>query len=148
MFDTVLGLPVHALVVHGVVVLLPLMAGLTVAAAFVPRLRWAAWWVVGANAAVLAMTFVARQSGAALQARLGGQVAVEHGDIGSRLPWFALALLVASVLVAVSRAAGRTLPAGVLALVAAAAALFWAVRTGHSGSEAVWAEIVRNTKAP
>ena len=36
-FDTVLGLPVHALVVHGVVVLLPLMAIITAVVACVPR---------------------------------------------------------------------------------------------------------------
>ena len=36
MFDTIAGLPVHALVVHGVVVLLPLMSLVTVVWAFVP----------------------------------------------------------------------------------------------------------------
>ena len=67
-FDTVLGLPVHALVVHGVVVLLPLMAIVTAVVACVPRWRArAAWPVVVVDAGMVAMTLVARQSGEALQ---------------------------------------------------------------------------------
>ena len=68
LFDTVLGLPVHALVVHGVVVLLPLMAIVTAVVACVPRWRArAAWPVVVVDAGMVAMTLVARQSGEALQ---------------------------------------------------------------------------------
>ena len=37
MFDTIAGLPIHALVVHGVVVLLPLMAIATLVWAFRPQ---------------------------------------------------------------------------------------------------------------
>ena len=50
MFDTVLGLPVHVLVVHAVVVGLPLMAVVTAVAAFMPTLRlWFAWAIVVAR---------------------------------------------------------------------------------------------------
>ena len=74
MFDTVLGLPVHALVVHGVVVLLPLMAIITSVVACVPRWRVrAAWPVAIIDTAMVAMTFVARQSGLAQQRRLGAR---------------------------------------------------------------------------
>ena len=146
MFDTVLGLPVHALVVHGVVVLLPLMALVTIVVALVPRLRFLAWPVVVADAGIVAMTFVARESGEALQERLGGsQVAAEHAALGRNVIWFALGLLVASVIVATARGSRRILPAGVVTVVAGALVVIWTVRTGHSGSEAVWAEIVSNT---
>ena len=146
MFDTVLGLPVHALVVHGVVVLLPLMALVTIVVALVPRLRFLAWPVVAADAGIVAMTFVARESGEALQERLGGsQVAAEHAALGRNVIWFALGLLVASVIVATARGSRRILPAGVVTVVAGALVVIWTVRTGHSGSEAVWAEIVSNT---
>ncbi|HET7475703.1 MAG TPA: DUF2231 domain-containing protein [Dermatophilaceae bacterium] len=149
MFDTVIGLPVHALVVHGVVVLLPLMCLATVAVAFLPRLRPLAWWVVVANAGVAAMTLVARQSGEALFARLQQpSVAINHVSLGRNLIWFALGLFVASVLVAVARRGTRRTPAAVLSLAAAALALYWAIRTGHTGSQAVWAQVVKNTKAP
>lgn len=148
MLDTIFGLPVHALVVHGVVVLLPLMAVVTVLVAFVPRLHWARWWVVAGNVGVTAMAFVARQSGEELQARLGGQVAIEHGRIGYTLWYFGLGLVVASVLVAVAKTPTQSRAFAVLSIVAAAGATLWTIRTGHSGSEAVWGEIVKNTKAP
>jgi len=145
-FDTVLGLPVHALVVHGVVVLLPLMALLTIVVAFVPRLRPLAWLVVVADAGMVAMTFTARQSGEAFQERLGGsQVAADHAALGRNVLWFALGLFVASVLVAMARGSGRMLPAGIVAVVAGTLVVISAVLTGHSGSEAVWADIVTKT---
>ena len=148
-FDTILGLPVHVLVVHGVVVLLPLTALVTLAWAFwhdAPRLVGLA--VVVANAGVTAMTFVAKESGQALQARLGGQIAEEHAEIADVLPFFALALLFASVLVQALRSRDIRVPQrlpGVLTAVVALVAVVWAVRTGHSGSEAVWGEVVRQT---
>lgn len=149
MFDTILGLPVHVLVVHGVVVLLPLTALVTLAWAFwhdADRLVGMA--VVVANAGVTAMTFVAKESGQELQARLGGQIAEEHAEIADMLPFFALALLFASVLVQALRSRDIRVPQrlpGVLTAVVALVAVVWTVRTGHSGSEAVWGEVVRQT---
>ena len=80
MFDTVLGLPVHVLVVHAVVVGLPLMAVVTAVVALMPALRLRfAWPVVVLDAGVVVATFVARESGEVLQQRLGGSVAQQHG---------------------------------------------------------------------
>ncbi len=146
MFDTVLGLPVHALVVHGVVVLLPLMAVVTAAVAVIPRLRvMGAWPVAVIDAGLVAMTFVARQSGEALQTRLGGQIAKDHAALGRNLIWFALAMFLVSVIVAVNRRSERATTAAVLAVVVGALAIFWTVRVGHSGSSAVWSGIVAST---
>ena len=93
MFDTITGLPLHPLVIHGVVVGVPLMAVLT---------SWwrsgrtsasgSAWWVAGANFLLFLLTLVAKQSGEALQQAKGGQIAIEHGQLGSILPWFVLVL--------------------------------------------------------
>ena len=146
MFDTVLGLPVHALVIHGVVVLLPLMATITALVAIVPRLRAiAAWPVVVINAGLVAMTFVARQSGQALQTRLGGRIAEEHGALGKNLIWFALAMFLASLVVAVTRRSERAAVGPVLAMVAGVLTIWWTIRVGHSGSDAVWGGIVTRT---
>ena len=145
-FDTVLGLPIHALVVHGVVVLLPLMAIITAVVAFVPRWRAAAAWpVVVIDAGMVAMTFVARQSGLALQARLGGQIAQEHAAIGRNLIWFALAMFLASLVVAVMRRSQRATMGAVLALVAGVFVIWWTVRVGHTGADALWKGIVAAT---
>ena len=146
MFDTVLGLPVHALVVHGVVVLLPLMAMITAAVACVPRWRaHAAWPVVVVDAGMVAMTFVARQSGLALQSRLGGQIAQEHAALGTNLIWFAIALFLASLVVAMARRSRRATLGAVFAVVAGVFAIWWTVRVGHTGSDAVWKGIVAST---
>jgi len=145
-FDTVLGLPIHALVVHGVVVLLPLMAIATAVVACVPRWRArAAWPVVVIDAGMVAMTFVARQSGQALQARLGGQIAQEHAAIGRNLIWFAVAMFLASVVVAVMRGSRRTTVGGVLTVVAGVFVVWWTVRVGHTGADALWKGIVTST---
>jgi len=145
-FDTVLGLPVHALVVHGVVVLLPFMAVLTAVVACIPswRLRFA-WLVAVVDAGMVAMTLVAKESGEALQTRLGGQIARDHAALGQNLVWFAVALFAASVVVALVRRSDKAVFGGVLAVVVGVLALWWTVRVGHSGSEAVWKGVVNAT---
>jgi hypothetical protein len=149
MFDTVLGLPVHVLVVHAVVVGLPLMALVTVAVAFMPTLRLRlAWPVAVADAGVVVLTFVARQSGEQLQQRLGGQVAQEHAALGRNLIWFALFVFASAVAVALTRGSrrpGRFTVAGAVGVVAAVLAIWWTVRVGHSGAQAVWQGIVQST---
>lgn len=155
MFDTIFGLPVHALVVHGVVVLLPLMAVVTLVWAWRRPARPATGWlVVAADLVVTAMTFVAKESGEALQRRLGGRAALEHGELADPLPLIAGALLLTAVLVQVHRTRGDGAGGGsaglrtglsVLVTAAAAVVVVWTVRVGHSGAEAVWGEIVSNT---
>jgi hypothetical protein len=152
MFDTIGGLLLHALVVHGVVVLLPLMAVVTLLVAFRPG--WSqrvAWGVVAADAAIWGLTLVAKQSGEALFARLGETPQItRHSEWGSSLPWTALGLLAAALLVVLLRPRG--IPAQrlgqALTAVAAATAGWWVFRTGDSGARAVWEAIVQNTKAP
>jgi len=142
MFDTILGLPVHALVVHAVVVLLPLMAVVTLVVALRQKWREAlAWPVVALNALVLGATFVAKESGEALERRLGVNVA-DHEAWGSKLPYVAAALLVVSVFVAIWRRNSRFGPiAVVLTIIVAGVTVFWTVRTGHTGAVAVWGSV-------
>lgn len=149
MFDTVAGLPVHVLVVHGVVVLLPAMSLVTLWWSWRPEPRpREGVLVIAGNAAVAALTFVARFSGEALQRRLGGQVALEHERIARFLPFVALAVLFASVLVHGLRAGGGGMPprlAGALTSVVVLVALVWTARAGLSGTAAVWGDIVGNS---
>ena len=89
MFDVIAGLPVHPLVVHAVVVLLPIMAVVTVLVAARTPWRGALRWVVVADALVLVSAVVADQSGEALQGRLsqaGEKVAEDHGELGGTIP--------------------------------------------------------------
>ncbi len=153
-FDTVNGLPVHALVVHAVVVLLPLMSLLTFLVAVRPKWRHSAGLVVVADAVVLGLTLVARMSGLALQSRLGqitGTLpAQRHGQIGRLMPWFAVALLIAAVVVWLAhRRGGPFVPAGiVLSAVAGLVATGMVVVAGDTGARALWGVTVQNTHAP
>jgi uncharacterized membrane protein len=153
MFDTIFGLPVHALVVHAVVVLLPLMAIVTVAVAFRPSWRAVATpWVLVADLLVYGLTFAAAESGEALKARLGenGAAIEEHMDYGTYLPWFALALAAAAALLWFSvRYRAALLPVALVAVVVTGlAAIVWTVLTGDSGARAVWEDVVSNTRPP
>ena len=141
LFGSVAGLPLHPLVVHGVVVLLPLMAVLTVLVAALARLSRGAWPVVAGNVVVTLMALVAKESGERLQASypVQDEALQRHADLGDVLPLFALGVLLASLVVALVRSTGRLRWVGLaLTVVAAAAAITWTVLTGHSGAFAVW----------
>lgn len=152
MFDEILGLPVHPLVVHAAVVLTPLLAVLAAAYALLPRTRPVLTWaVVGLAPIVPVSVFVARGSGNSLKesrfASAGGQLGeriAEHAGFSTPLLLVALALGVMSLaLVYVSRGDRFGRPAGLavsaLTVVLAAVALYYVVRAGHSGAVAVWA---------
>ncbi len=150
MFDTITGLPIHPLVVHAVIVLVPLAAIGAIAVAL--RFDWSrkyGWLVVATAFVATGSAFVAKESGEALAERVG--LPVEHADIAKLMPWFSLLLLV--LVTALwwydrggdgRRSRTRTILA-VLTVIAAAIALLWAIRAGHSGATAVWKPIIDNT---
>lgn len=156
MFDLVTGLPVHALIVHAVVVLVPLAALGTLAIAVRPV--WRApygWLAVGAAAAAVAMTPVATQSGKALAKRVGDPG--QHADLGGQLLWFVIPLLVLALALVLldRRQAGAQQPlvsptamrvvVG-LAVIAALATTVQVVRIGDSGARAVWEDRIAATQ--
>ena len=153
MFDTINGLPIHPLVVHAVVVLLPLAILGTLAISAVPRwrLRYGPL-VVGAALVATVLVPVATSSGEELEKRVGDPG--EHAELGDQLIWFAIPLLVlAAALVWVEWRAHRTpadaqdastVPRAVvngvvaLAVVASLAAGVQVFRVGDSGARAAW----------
>lgn len=161
MFDTFTGLPLHALVVHAVVVLVPLAAAGTVAVAVVPRWsRRYGWLVVLCSAAAAGAAFVAKESGEELASRVG--TPADHYAVARWLPWVALALFVADLLLwwwdravlgdadagrsraRLRRSAGGTFLA-IVAILVAVVALAWTIRAGDTGARAVWTPIIENT---
>ncbi|MFC3896935.1 DUF2231 domain-containing protein [Lentzea rhizosphaerae] len=160
---TIDGIPLHPLFVHAVVVLLPLAALSSVAIALVPswRRRYA-WPVLGVTLAGVAAVPVAEQAGEDLQAsleqRVGPNPAIQaHAALGDTLLPLALgfgvaviALLVAGRLADRERAAEApttktwrviSVVVSVLVVLLAIGTTVQTVRTGHSGSSAVWSGI-------
>lgn len=148
MFNTVLGLPVHALVVHAVVVLVPLSAVGLIAVVVHPAWRRPYAPVVALLAtAGLAMVPVAVLSGRQLKAHLhvGGVIADQihrHQQMANLViyPTLVMWILAIAVLVLDRRGSvGRGVTiVGVLAVIAAVAATGQVVVAGHLGSTAVW----------
>ena len=156
MFDTFLGLPVHALVLHAAVIGVP-VAALTTAAVSIRapwRERWAGW-VALLNAVMVGVTYVTRQSGLALFKRLdslgAADVARHHRTLGLFLIWPMLVLFLLSVLMwlAVRRAAAVSLltALSIATLLVAGFTIYWTVWTGHTGSSAVWKAIIQSTNS-
>ena len=152
--ETVLGLPLHPLVVHGAVVLVPVASILAIVIAVNPerRTRWG----------VLTWLLATASLGATMAARLSGQdfedsrypdappvQVAQHGDYGSSSIWFVVALWLAVsavLLLDIDRRRrdgfGSALLPSVLAvavIVAAMAATGQILLTGWTGSEAHWA---------
>lgn len=164
MFDTIGGIPLHPLIVHAVVVLVPLAALLLLLAALSPRIRrWAGILTPVLATVALALVPFATQSGEALEERVVETPLVEaHAELGESLLFFVLALTVAAwALWLVDRRAraaasavadgdqpaagsgpaarsGLAMAAIVLSVVSVLATTVQVIRIGHSGAAATW----------
>jgi cytochrome b involved in lipid metabolism len=150
-FFTVTGLPVHTLVVHFAVVMLPLAGIALVAVILVPRWRGAFIWaamvglVIGTGAA-----FISMESGQALAAVIG--VPQKHSRWGDVLPWVGLLLLATALLwlwivrrapkqdpvPRISMGSGLQLVVSIVAILLTGIATVMTIVVGHTGAEAVW----------
>jgi len=158
-FDTIGGIPLHPLIVHAVVVLVPLAALLVLLAALSPRIRaWAGILTPITATIALIMVPFATQSGEALEKRVAESAAVEeHAELGDSLVFFVLFLALAAwALWFVDRRSRATAPDGasgggaaggrppamlavmVLCVIAVLATTVQVVRIGHSGAASVW----------
>jgi uncharacterized membrane protein len=143
--DTVFGVPLHPLVNHAAVVLVPLAVLGTLLITVVPRWRTVYGWLVVALAAVAFATVpVVTRSGRNLEAslELGGPVldkVREHQEMGDRVIWAMFVLdLVLMLMHRAGRPTGQANLVAVLASIAGLVALVLVVLTGHLGAQAVW----------
>lgn len=157
MFDLINGLPVHPLVVHGVVVLLPLACLGTLLIAVRPawRRRYGVL-VVAITAVATVLIPISTSSGEALEERVGDPGV--HAELGDQLIWFAIPLLVLGLALVVldrrrasagSSSATSHAPRSalmttvcVLAVIASLAASVQVYRVGDSGAKAAWGDKV------
>ena len=171
MLDTIGGIPLHPLIVHAVVVLVPLASLLLLAAAVSPRVRhWAGLLTPILATLTLLMVPLATESGESLERRVEESPALEeHTELGDSLLYFVL--LVAILAWALwfldrrAQAAVAGAPAGadgtrptpprsalltaviVLSVIAVVATTVQVVRIGHSGASASWSDVGATTPA-
>jgi hypothetical protein len=150
-------LPLHVLVIHLAVVVLPVAALTLIVFALVPRWRWFLRWpalLLGLGALVCA--FVAKKSGEAFLAAVPTlQKPVElHQQRGDLLFWFCLIFAVVAIVAflllsgpsALASGKGakatKSLPLEIVtqvAVVVIAVLVIWqTIRTGDAGAKAVW----------
>ena len=154
MFDTVMGLPLHPLVVHATEVIVPSAALVVVLAALWPLFRrWARFLPLGLAAVALVLVPVSTESGEALKERVKETALIQtHADLAEGLaPWVFALFLIAAVLLwwnwnERATAAPRAprwvaLVLAVAAVLASAGTVVQAVRIGHSGATAVWSQV-------
>lgn len=156
-FDLIGGLPVHPLVVHVAVVVLPVAAAALIIVMALPRVHvLLRWGVVAALAVGSLAAWIAAESGEALSERVGEPEV--HEERGENLPLVAGITLALAVVWAVvselsaraSRVATTTgampsrawlllrITISVLAAGMAVYAIYYTVLVGHSGAVATW----------
>lgn len=158
MFDTIMGLPLHPLVVHATEVIVPAAALVVVLAALWPRFRrWARFLPLGLAAVALVLVPLSTESGEALENRVRESALIQtHADLAEGLaPWVFALFLIAAVLLWWNRNEGEAaapraprwvaLVLAVAAVLASTGTVVQAVRIGHSGATAVWSEVVGST---
>ena len=160
MFDSVLGLPAHPLLVHAAVVLVPLLALGAVAYAAVPRLRqWIRWAVVLLAIGAPGAAFFAVQSGDAFRARLISKNLAspeilakinEHESYGKLTMLLAIGLGLLTLVLAfllpgtpdgdrgLARSVVVQVLLGIVTVGVALVTMFYVYRTGDSGARIVW----------
>lgn len=156
--STILGLPLHPLIVHATVVLVPMAAVAVGAAVLLPRFRrWAGPVPAVLSLVALVLTPLSTASGENLEHSVAETSLIErHAELGDQLIPFTIALFVAAAAfwwLARRPRAGRgpgavardrlrvvTALAGGLAVLAALGTGVQVARIGHSGAEAAWSQ--------
>jgi hypothetical protein len=172
-FDTIFGLPVHALVVHATVVVVPAAAlSVALAAGWGRFRRWAGFLPLLLSGLAVLLVPISTSSGEALEQRVGHSDVVEnhaHLAEGLLLPVLVLALAAMALYWVhlkegaaeaphgrmariAERAGGPGRPGlavmAVVSLLAAGGSIATVVqvaRIGHSGAEAAWSDVVTQT---
>ncbi len=138
-FDLFLGLPVHVLITHVVVVLLPLSAFALISLVFLPKLRknYSLLTLIGLGVSVVA-AFIAKESGEALSYRVGTPSV--HTEWGEKTLFVAVLLFISALvwqfLLKKKNKYGYLI--GYLAVILAITALVISYLAGHSGAKASW----------
>ncbi len=136
------GLPLHPLVVHAAVVLIPLTGLLALVMVLIPRFSYrfgplilVLGWLAAGSA------WLGKETGEVLRREVE-EVSSAHVEAGDLLPVFAgVQAVLVTLLWLADRRGGRGVLGVLVALftlLAVAAAAYWTYRTGESGAQSVW----------
>ncbi|MBY0291580.1 MAG: hypothetical protein K2X52_31265 [Mycobacteriaceae bacterium] len=150
--DTISGIPAHALLVHGIVVLAPLTSLLVILCAFWPAARRRLVWLVVVFAVVTTVLTPLTTSAGEWLLEHGGPprpILQEHAERGEWMIYFSVAMLIVAVALAAlhwmegrsdkpRKAVAATL--AVVALLVGVSSIITVVRIGDTGALAVWGD--------
>ena len=149
-FETITGLPLHPLVIHAVVLLVPLLALAGFAYVLVPRLRGRIGWLsVLLALAAPAVTLVAKISGDAFRRRIVRKhlanpailVKIDsHRSLGTITLYLTIALAIVVLLLVLLRTLPRagSVVLGVITIGLGLVTIYYVYRTGDAGARIVW----------
>ena len=154
---SIAGLPLHPLLVHATVVIVPAAALSVLLAALWPRFRnWAGPLPLGLAVAGLVLDPLSTASGESLEHQVGHSALIEqHSELADGLlPWMIGLVVMAAALYAWHRRQGHDLDRGpitsrawvpviisAVAVIAALGTSFQVVLIGHSGAKAAWSSV-------
>lgn len=148
--STVFGLPVHPLIVHATVVVVPTAALAVFLSTFWRRFRdWAGYLPVALAAAAVALVPLSTSSGEELEDSMAhSQLIEKHAELADQLLPFVVGLLAVALLQLWIRRGARSrfmvAATMVLAVAFSAATIIEVARIGHSGAEAAWSEAAKD----
>jgi uncharacterized membrane protein len=153
------GLPAHVLMVHFVVVLVPLTALLEIACALWPAARRGqiVWLTLILAIVTMVLTPITINAGEWLYdlRRHPEPILQQHADRGEWMTYFAIALLVVAVALAVlhlaeRRSEKRRLPTNIIIAIVTLAvgisSIIQIYRVGDAGAQSVWGDEIENLK--
>ena len=139
------GLPAHPVIVHGIVVLVPLLSLFVIVALFIPPLLAKSHlWVIGGYGVLAAGAVAAKKSGEQLAEIV--EMPEQHQQFGTLLVPIVIALFVAFALLSLfAVVAPKRVLAVVLAIVVGVlggTSIPLTIIVGHSGAESVWGKVL------
>ncbi len=152
--ETVFGLPVHPLIVHATVVMVPLTA-VAVALWFLSaRFRaWSGILPLAMTAVSVVLAPLSTSSGEELEHMVGeSKLVQEHAELGDMLVWWCLGMLVVAAAGWFLRrrgdlGKGLAVALAVAGVVVSGGTLVQTVLIGHSGAKAAWSDVAQSPQS-
>jgi uncharacterized membrane protein len=153
--DTVFGLPLHPLVVHATVVVVPTTALVLLLSLLLPRFRsWAGILPLALAAASVVLAPLSTSTGEGLEHMVGESALVrQHAELGDMLVWWCLGMLVVAGADWWLRRTRRGFSRGVTTavvvagLVVSLGTIVQTVLIGHSGAKAAWSGVASSSSS-